>query len=120
MRASLAGYKVPKQVVFVDEVVRSPSGKADYRWAAEVAVSASDLTELALARRREPATLPHRPVGSSPTRPACRKPSILCWRVAEVLEDRVVVAAEGRRRRSAASGPPAKSEMAASGSHGLR
>ena len=24
-RASLAGYKVPKQVIFVDEVVRSPS-----------------------------------------------------------------------------------------------
>ena len=41
VRASLAGYKVPKQVVFVDEVVRSPSGKADYRWAAEVAVAAS-------------------------------------------------------------------------------
>jgi acyl-CoA synthetase (AMP-forming)/AMP-acid ligase II len=39
-RASLAGYKVPKQVVFVDEVVRSPSGKADYRWAAEKAASA--------------------------------------------------------------------------------
>ena len=36
-RASLAGYKVPKDVVFVDEVVRSPSGKADYRWAAKVA-----------------------------------------------------------------------------------
>ncbi len=40
VRASLAGYKVPKQVVFVDEVVRSPSGKADYRWAAEIAASA--------------------------------------------------------------------------------
>jgi acyl-CoA synthetase (AMP-forming)/AMP-acid ligase II len=39
-RASLAGYKVPKQVVFVDRVVRSPSGKADYRWAAEVAAKA--------------------------------------------------------------------------------
>jgi acyl-CoA synthetase (AMP-forming)/AMP-acid ligase II len=36
-RQSLAGYKVPKQVLFVDQVVRSPSGKADYRWAAEVA-----------------------------------------------------------------------------------
>ena len=36
-RGSLAGYKVPKQVLFVDRVVRSPSGKADYRWAAEVA-----------------------------------------------------------------------------------
>ena len=40
VRASLAGYKVPKQVIFVDEVVRSPTGKADYRWAAAVAASA--------------------------------------------------------------------------------
>lgn len=40
VRASLAGYKVPKQVVFVEEVLRSPSGKADYRWAADVAASA--------------------------------------------------------------------------------
>ena len=39
-RAHLAGYKVPKQVVFVERVVRSPSGKADYRWAAEVAARA--------------------------------------------------------------------------------
>ena len=37
-RTSLAGYKVPKAVLLVDHVVRSPSGKADYRWAAEVAV----------------------------------------------------------------------------------
>jgi acyl-CoA synthetase (AMP-forming)/AMP-acid ligase II len=36
-RASVAGYKVPKQVIFVDQVVRSPAGKADYRWAAQVA-----------------------------------------------------------------------------------
>ncbi len=40
-RASLAGYKVPKDVVFVDQVVRSPSGKADYRWAAGVAAGAT-------------------------------------------------------------------------------
>jgi fatty-acyl-CoA synthase len=33
----LARYKLPKAFVFVDEVVRSPSGKADYRWAREVA-----------------------------------------------------------------------------------
>ena len=32
-RASLAGYKLPKQLVVVDHVERSPSGKADYRWA---------------------------------------------------------------------------------------
>ena len=36
-RGRLAGYKVPKQLVLVDEVRRSPAGKADYRWAAEVA-----------------------------------------------------------------------------------
>jgi 3-oxocholest-4-en-26-oate---CoA ligase len=39
-RHSLAGFKVPKQVVFVDKVLRSPSGKADYRWAADVASGA--------------------------------------------------------------------------------
>ena len=33
----IARYKLPKAIVFVDEVVRSPSGKADYRWAKEVA-----------------------------------------------------------------------------------
>ena len=35
-RAHLAGYKLPKQVSFVDQVVRSPAGKPDYRWAKEV------------------------------------------------------------------------------------
>ena len=33
----LARYKLPKAWVFVEEVQRSPSGKADYRWAREVA-----------------------------------------------------------------------------------
>jgi 3-oxocholest-4-en-26-oate---CoA ligase len=32
----LARYKLPKAVVFVDRVERSPSGKADYRWAREL------------------------------------------------------------------------------------
>ncbi len=32
-RQSLAGYKVPRTIVLVDEVRRSPSGKADYAWA---------------------------------------------------------------------------------------
>jgi fatty-acyl-CoA synthase len=31
--AHIARYKLPKAVVFLDEIVRSPSGKADYRWA---------------------------------------------------------------------------------------
>ena len=32
----IARYKLPKAFVFVTEVVRSPSGKADYRWARTV------------------------------------------------------------------------------------
>jgi acyl-CoA synthetase (AMP-forming)/AMP-acid ligase II len=39
-RGLLAGYKVPKHLVLVDAVVRSPSGKADYRWAVEAAAAA--------------------------------------------------------------------------------
>ena len=39
VRRSLAGYKVPRSVVVVDEVVRSPAGKADYRWALETATA---------------------------------------------------------------------------------
>jgi fatty-acyl-CoA synthase len=37
-REHIARYKVPRAFVFVDEIVRSPSGKADYRWARETAV----------------------------------------------------------------------------------
>ena len=36
----LAGYKVPKHLVLVDRVVRSPAGKADYRWALATATDA--------------------------------------------------------------------------------
>jgi 3-oxocholest-4-en-26-oate---CoA ligase len=35
-RGMLAGYKVPARILFVPEVVRSPTGKADYRWARRV------------------------------------------------------------------------------------
>ncbi|MFE0477273.1 acyl-CoA synthetase [Streptomyces sp. NPDC058947] len=38
-RDRLAGYKIPRQLVITDEVRRSPSGKADYRWAREVAAA---------------------------------------------------------------------------------
>ena len=31
----VARYKLPKAFVFVDAIQRSPSGKADYRWAKE-------------------------------------------------------------------------------------
>jgi fatty-acyl-CoA synthase len=33
----VARYKLPKAIVFKDEIVRSPAGKADYRWAKQVA-----------------------------------------------------------------------------------
>ncbi|MDO8389911.1 MAG: acyl-CoA synthetase [Actinomycetota bacterium] len=33
----IARFKLPKTVVFVREIVRSPAGKADYRWAKQVA-----------------------------------------------------------------------------------
>ncbi len=36
----IARYKLPKVFVFVDTMVRSPAGKADYRWARDVAVQA--------------------------------------------------------------------------------
>lgn len=41
-RTRLAGYKIPRQLVITAAVRRSPSGKADYRWAREVA-AASDV-----------------------------------------------------------------------------
>ncbi len=37
----LAGYKVPKALVWVDEVKRSPAGKQDYRWAKDMAKTAA-------------------------------------------------------------------------------
>ena len=36
----IARYKLPKAIVFVDQVVRSPAGKADYRWAKRTAEDA--------------------------------------------------------------------------------
>ena len=37
----VARYKVPKAWLFLDEIRRSPAGKADYRWAAQTARDAS-------------------------------------------------------------------------------
>jgi acyl-CoA synthetase (AMP-forming)/AMP-acid ligase II len=39
----ISRYKLPKAFVFVDKVVRAPSGKADYRWARDTANEALDL-----------------------------------------------------------------------------
>ncbi|MEU8678855.1 acyl-CoA synthetase [Streptomyces sp. NPDC048560] len=38
-RTRLAGYKIPRSVVLADRIRRSPSGKADYRWAKAVAAA---------------------------------------------------------------------------------
>jgi fatty-acyl-CoA synthase len=40
VKASIADYKAPRRVVFVDEVYRAPNGKADYRWAKDQALAA--------------------------------------------------------------------------------
>ena len=37
-RRHIAGYKVPRALVVVDSIVRSPSGKPDYRWAKTAAL----------------------------------------------------------------------------------
>jgi acyl-CoA synthetase (AMP-forming)/AMP-acid ligase II len=36
-RTRIAGYKIPRQLSLVEQLVRHPSGKPDYRWAAETA-----------------------------------------------------------------------------------
>ena len=43
-RGNLAGYKLPRRVVLVDRVERSPAGKPDQRWAAAVAAAAATTT----------------------------------------------------------------------------
>jgi fatty-acyl-CoA synthase len=40
-RTRLAAFKVPKQLVVVEEIRRAPNGKADYPWAREVVEEAS-------------------------------------------------------------------------------
>ena len=40
-RTKIAGYKVPRELHLVEAVTRSPSGKADYRWAKSVATGES-------------------------------------------------------------------------------
>jgi acyl-coenzyme A synthetase/AMP-(fatty) acid ligase len=41
VRDRLAGYKVPKRVVFVTNIPRTPAGKAQYEWARRVATGSS-------------------------------------------------------------------------------
>ena len=44
-RKTLAGYKVPRHLLQVDKVMRSPSGKPDYRWAKQTALKNLNLAE---------------------------------------------------------------------------
>jgi acyl-CoA synthetase (AMP-forming)/AMP-acid ligase II len=41
-RDRIAGYKVPRQLHVVELIERSPSGKPDYRWAADIVVGAPE------------------------------------------------------------------------------
>ena len=52
VKSHLASYKAPRHVVFVDQFYRSPSGKADYRWARDVAADA--YAKAAVGRRSGP------------------------------------------------------------------
>jgi acyl-CoA synthetase (AMP-forming)/AMP-acid ligase II len=49
-RDAIAGYKVPRQLHVVETIVRSPSGKPDYRWAADVVVEVPEETDSGGAR----------------------------------------------------------------------
>ena len=40
-RTALAGYKLPRRIIVVETVERTPAGKPNYRWAKETAVAAS-------------------------------------------------------------------------------
>jgi acyl-CoA synthetase (AMP-forming)/AMP-acid ligase II len=43
-REYIAGYKVPRELHLVDEIVRSPSGKPDYPWAKQLAEAGANKT----------------------------------------------------------------------------
>ena len=39
VRNHVAGYKAPRDILVVESIVRSPSGKPDYRWGKATAIS---------------------------------------------------------------------------------
>ncbi len=49
-RDAIAGYKVPRQLHVVEAIVRSPSGKPDYRWAADIVAEVPEETDSGGAR----------------------------------------------------------------------
>jgi acyl-CoA synthetase (AMP-forming)/AMP-acid ligase II len=44
-RTRVSGYKVPRELHLVEEIMRSPSGKADYKWAKEQAMQTDEKRE---------------------------------------------------------------------------
>jgi acyl-CoA synthetase (AMP-forming)/AMP-acid ligase II len=40
-RSHIAGYKVPRELHIVEQIMRQPTGKPDYRWAKTFAMEAS-------------------------------------------------------------------------------
>jgi acyl-CoA synthetase (AMP-forming)/AMP-acid ligase II len=44
-RTRLAGYKIPRKLVITDRIRRSPSGKADYRWAKAAAADGEEVAQ---------------------------------------------------------------------------
>ena len=49
-REAIAGYKVPRQLHVVETIVRSPSGKPDYRWAADIVTEVPEESDSGGAR----------------------------------------------------------------------
>jgi acyl-CoA synthetase (AMP-forming)/AMP-acid ligase II len=49
-REAIAGFKVPRQLHVVDAILRSPSGKPDYRWAADIVRDVPEETDSGGAR----------------------------------------------------------------------
>jgi fatty-acyl-CoA synthase len=45
LRTSLSGYKVPREILVVENVRRAPNGKADYGWARDTAAALTASTE---------------------------------------------------------------------------
>ncbi len=79
-RTKIAGYKVPRQLDLVDEIVRSPAGKPDYPWATPPTRGRHQRRQSATGRpdeprhaRAQPRATPRRPASTTWRRPAGRE-----------------------------------------------
>ncbi len=79
-RTRLAGYKIPRQLVVAPAIQRSPSGKADYRWAKSVAVAAVQPSVRCTRSISSP-----RARANSRSRPATAKPHLSSTRTEPAL-----------------------------------